>query len=62
MLHAVGSNDIVQNVTFMGGAVDVLDKAKKEDLWVQIFSRTISGTIVNAYTKSDAILLLYSAS
>jgi hypothetical protein len=29
MLHAVGSNDIVQNVTFMGGAVDVLDKTKK---------------------------------
>ena len=61
-LHALEAHNVVQNVTFMGAAVDVLDKAKIEQRWVSVFSQTISGTITNAYTKSDAILLLYSAS
>ena len=33
MLHTLHANDIIQNVTFMGGAVDVLDKKKSEPLW-----------------------------
>ena len=62
MLHTLDTNDVIQNVTFMGAAVDVLDKPKLEPLWTSIFSKTLSGSIVNAYTKSDAVLLLYSAS
>ena len=62
MLHTLDANDIIQNVTFMGAAVDVLDKPKLEPLWTSIFSETLSGTIVNAYSTSDAILLFYSAS
>ena len=46
----------------MGAAVDVMDKPKHEALWVSVFSRTLNGTMINAYTKSDAVLLLYSAS
>jgi len=46
----------------MGAAVDVLDKPKIHDVWVKVFSSTIAGHITNAYTKSDAVLILYSAS
>jgi hypothetical protein len=61
-LHSLEANDVIQNVTFMGAAVDVLDKPKSEQLWIKVFANTINGTITNAYTKSDAILILYSAS
>ena len=61
-LHAFGAHNVVQNVTFMGAAVDVLDKPKIEQRWVNIFASTVSGTIKNVYTKWDVILLLYSAS
>ena len=46
----------------MGGAVDIMDKKKSEELWSKIFATSVSGLITNAYTKGDAILLLYSAS
>ena len=61
-LHALEAHNVVQNVTFMAAAVDIFDKPKIEQRWVSLFSQTISGTITNAYSKSDAILLFYSTS
>jgi hypothetical protein len=57
-LHGFEAHDIIQNVTFMGAAVDLLDGPKIEQRWVSIFSATISGRIINAYTPWDCVLLL----
>ena len=46
----------------MGAAVDMMDKPKHEPFWVTAFSKPLNGTFVNAFTKSDAVLMLYSAS
>ena len=56
----LGAADLIQNVTFMGGAIDRPDKEKTRELWAEIFSSTVSGQISNVYTKKDLILLLYS--
>jgi hypothetical protein len=61
-MHKLEANDVIHNVTFMGAAIDLPDKNKSEKLWSQILSTTVSGLITNAYTKGDAVLLLYSAS
>ena len=61
-LHQLGAVEVLQNITFMGGAVDVLDKAKHKALWTMILSQSIPGSIKNVYTRKDAILLLYSIS
>jgi hypothetical protein len=37
-LHEFEANHVIQNVTFMGAAVDVLDKKKIEQRWVNVFS------------------------
>ena len=60
-LHKLGATDVLQNVTFMGGAVDKLDKQKNRDLWADILSSQVPGVVKNVYTRKDAILLLYSA-
>jgi len=41
--------------------VDSFDKTKHSELWQNIFSSQIPGSIKNVYTKKDMILLLYSA-
>ena len=61
-LHQLGASEVLQNVTFLGGAVDILDKAKHKALWTQILSQSVAGPIKNVYTRKDAILLLYSVS
>jgi len=61
-LFKLGAHDIIQSLTFMGGAVDKLDKPKHKELWTQILTDTVPGTIKNVYTKKDAILLLYQIS
>jgi len=49
---------IVQNVVFMGGAVDF----KKSKKWGQIFSTLVAGKVVNIYSEKDFVLQrLYKA-
>ena len=59
-LHMLGATEIIHNVTFMGGAVDRIDRPKSRELWAQILSSILSGEVKNVYTKKDLILLLYS--
>lgn len=47
-------------MTFLGGAVDQLDKQKSCQMWQTILSRQVPGQIKNVYTKRDLILLLYT--
>ena len=61
-LHHIGATDILQNITFLGGAVDKLDKDKHKQLWMRILSSQVPGQVKNVYTKKDAILLLYTVS
>lgn len=50
----------MHEVTFLGGAIDCLDKTKHSELWQKILSDQIPGTIKNVYTKKDFMLLLYT--
>ena len=59
-LHKLGANDLIQNVTLMGGAIDKLDRDKTKQLWATILSTVIPGEIRNVFTKKDLILLMYS--
>ena len=56
----LGATDLIQNVTFMGGAIDRLDREKTRSLWSNILSSVVPGQIRNVYTKKDLILILYS--
>ena len=56
----LGATDLIQNVTFMGGAIDRLDREKTRALWSNILSSVVPGQIRNVYTKKDLILILYS--
>ena len=60
MLDKIGANDIIQNVTLMGGAAHF--KPAKEEQWVRIFSTVVNGSVKNLHTKKDLILLLYMIS
>ena len=53
----MGAFDVIQNVTFLGGAIDRLDREKTMDHWSTILSQTVPGTIKNVYTKKDFVLL-----
>ena len=57
-LYNLGANDLVLNVTFLGGATYIC--SNKLDLWSNILSTTVNGNIKNAYTCKDVILLLYT--
>lgn len=59
-LHALGASQIIHNVTFMGGAIDRLDRAKTRHLWTSVLSTVVAGEIKNVRTKKDLILILYS--
>lgn len=58
-MDKLGASDLIQEVTFMGGAVKKFDKTSK---WLKIFSRQVSGQIKNVFTERDFILLMYSGS
>ena len=60
-LLELGANDVIQNVTFLGAAIDRPDKAKTRWKMANVFSSTISGEIKNVFTKNDWILFLYHA-
>ena len=61
-LFALEANDVIQNVTFLGGAADCLDKGKHKENWELILHSTIPGIVKNVYTRKDVILILYAAS
>ena len=59
-LHELGVANLIQNVTFMGGAIDRLDKNEaKLFKWSTIFSEIVNGEIRNVYTKKDVILVFF---
>ena len=52
--------NLIQNVTFMGGAIERLDKDEARlHKWSTILSEIVNGEIRNVYTKKDAILVLF---
>ena len=59
-LHKIGADNLIQNVTLMGGAASF--KKGKEEFWFSIFNKVVNGTIKNVYTKKDLILLFYMLS
>ena len=59
-LNTFGANEVLQNVTFLGGAADCIDKSKHKTLWKRILHQTIPGTVKNVHTDNDWILLLYT--
>jgi hypothetical protein len=61
-LHYLKATNVVQNVTFLGAAVDLItnpEKPETEERWVEVLDFTISGSLTNIYTKRDRVLHLY---
>ena len=58
-LSRFGAQDLIHNVTFIAGATHF---DKDIDLWETIFSRVVSGKILNIWSKGDYILHLYEIS
>ncbi|TNV83117.1 hypothetical protein FGO68_gene11458 [Halteria grandinella] len=56
-LNELGCNDLIQNVTFLGGATSF--DSTKESLYENVFSNIVAGQIVNVYSEWDQILHLY---
>ncbi len=59
-LAEIGANNVIQNVTFLGAAIDLPDKVKTRRKMASVFSSTISGELKNVYTQKDLILILYA--
>ena len=59
-LNILGATDIIQNVTFMGAAIDKPDKAKTRFKIAEVFSHVVAGEIKNVFTNKDWVLLLYN--
>ena len=55
----MGKFDIIQNITFLGGAIN-FNGIEKEKKWYKIFQKTVSGKIRNIFSKKDQVLLGYS--
>lgn len=49
-LAELGATNVIQNVTFLGAAIDLPDKAKTREKMAKVFSSTISGELKNVYT------------
>ena len=52
-LHKLGATDIIQNVTFLGGATHF---DKNQEKWATILSSVVNGKIKNCYSEGDEIL------
>ena len=50
---------MIQNVTFLGAAIDKSDKLKTKDKMATVFSQVIAGVIKNVFTKKDWILVCF---
>lgn len=61
MLNKIGANDIIHNVTLLGGATSLQPKANNTSI-IDSLSQTINGEIKNVHTIKDIVLLLYSLS
>jgi len=62
-LHSLEAHSLMQNVTFLAGAMSKLDKdAKTKAFWAEIFSKSVNGEVRNVYTRKDFILILFSIS
>jgi len=61
-LAQLNACDIIQNVTFLGAAIDIPDKPKTRVKMAGVFSKTVAGQIKNAFTESDMILITYMIS
>ena len=59
-LNILGATDIIQNVTFMGAAIDKPDKTKSRFKIAEVFSQVVAGEIKNVFTNKDWILLFYN--
>ena len=61
-LHILGIKDIIHNVTFMAGAIDITNlpssKVTRPSM-DQILAEEVSGTIRNLYTYKDLILMAF---
>ena len=61
-LHDLKATNVVQNVTFLGAAVDLMtnpERPQTEERWVEVLDYTISGSFTNVYTEKDRVLHLY---
>ena len=62
-LNSLQANSLIQNVSFLAGAMSKLDKnARSKAFWGNIFSQTVNGQVRNVYTTKDFILILFSIS
>ena len=62
-LHFLEALSLMQNVTFLAGAMSKLDKdARTKAFWAEIFSKSVNGEVRNVYTKKDFTLILFSIS
>ena len=59
MLDELGVRHIIQDVTFLGGAVDRFDSKNGWEKWARIFSNQIPGQIKNVHTQEDFALIAY---
>ena len=48
-------------MTFLGAAIDRIDRDKTKLLWADILGSVLPGEIKNVYTTNDWILIYYSA-
>ena len=55
-LSFLGATDVIQNVTFMGAAIDKMDKSKTRVKMASVLSNIVAGEIKNVWTKKDWIL------
>jgi len=58
-LHELGATQIIQNVTFLGAAIDKPDKEKTRRRMAEVFSNIVAGEIKNVFTANDWILPMY---
>ena len=57
----MGAFDVIQNVTFLGAAIDRPDRHKNVNKIMAVFNQVVSGRIKNVYTRKDWVLAaLYS--
>ena len=57
-LRTLNATDVIQNVTFLGAAIDLPDKEKTRAKMIDTFSSVVNGEIKNVHTKLDWILAL----
>ena len=55
-LSRLGADNLIHNVTFLGGATHFTDD---QDLWKLIFSKVVNGQLKNIFSKGDQVLKLY---